>query len=147
MREIFLPNLEATDQVGRKMGQQLRAGDIVKFTGPLGAGKTTFIRSVVAGIGGDPDLVHSPTFTLVHEYPTEKIKIIHCDFYRLQQDSQLEEFGGLEFFSEDFIYLVEWPEKIGLWNSIIRERLLDVNLRQEQNGRILSFSSTKIILD
>lgn len=142
-----LQNLADTRALAKKITPLLEEGDIVKFTGSLGAGKTTFIRYLVEALGGDPSIVHSPTFSLMHQYPTEKINVIHCDFYRLDAGNNLEDFGGLEFFDQPFLYLIEWPEKIRLWNSIIPERLIDVNLQSNENGRICEISSTKIILD
>jgi len=142
-----LQNLADTQALAKKLAAHLEEGDIVKFTGLLGAGKTTLIGYIIEALSGDSSLVHSPTFSLMHQYPTEKINVIHCDFYRLEAENNLEDFGGLEFFDQPFLYLIEWPEKIRLWNSIIPERLIDVNLQSNENGRICEISSMKTILD
>ena len=137
--EEFLANEQETIDFGVKLSQHLRKGHIVKITGPLGAGKTTLVRGIVQGFGGDFSQVHSPTFSLVHEYECPTISINHCDFYRLEGISALEEFGGLEFFEEEKLFLIEWPEKIGLFQSITPERLIDVHLEQKENGRQIQF--------
>jgi tRNA threonylcarbamoyladenosine biosynthesis protein TsaE len=134
--EIFLASEDETLALGRKLAPRLRLRDIVKFTGLLGAGKTTLIRGIVEGLGGNPTDVHSPTFGLVHSYVAQNREILHCDFYRLPNDSGLEDFGGLEFFESDSIFLIEWPERIGLFNSTIPNRLLGVDLRINANGRM-----------
>lgn len=143
----FLKDEAATLAWGRRLSAALRAGDIVKITGPLGAGKTTLVRGIVAGLGGNPDQVHSPTFSLVHEYEIPSGTVNHCDFYRLEGASELAEFGGLEFFDEEKIFLVEWPERIRLWKFITRDRLIDVDLQHDADGRMLRVSSTRKILD
>lgn len=137
--EKFLANEQETLDFGVKLSQYLRKGDIVKITGQLGAGKTTLVRGIVQGFGGDYQEVHSPTFSLVHEYYCPTISINHCDFYRLEGISSLEEFGGLEFFDEEKLFLIEWPEKVGLFQSITPERLIDVHLEQKGNGRQIQF--------
>jgi tRNA threonylcarbamoyl adenosine modification protein YjeE len=147
MEMPFLPNEASTIESGRQLGARLSPGDIVKITGDLGAGKTTFVRGIVEGLGGNPDQVHSPTFTIVHVYESPTGLINHCDFYRLEPRSELQEFGGLEFFDEEKIFLLEWPERVGLFQYITRDRLIDVHLEHDADGRFLRISSTKKIFD
>ena len=135
--EHHLADAEATEAWGREFAKTLKPGHIVKLTGPLGAGKTTLVRGIVAGLGGEASEVHSPTFSLVHQYQTPSEVVNHCDFYRLEPNSQLDEFGGLEFFEESEIFLIEWPERIGLWRSITPERLLHLDLQHDANGRTI----------
>jgi tRNA threonylcarbamoyladenosine biosynthesis protein TsaE len=146
-QEFFLPSLEETLRIGARISTQLKAGDIVKVTGPLGAGKTALVRGIVQGLGGDSDLVHSPTFTIVHEIQTPSFLVNHCDFYRLGGDPDLEDFGGLEFFSTEKLHLIEWPEKIRLWKSITSNRVFSVDLRYDAMGRSLSVDGFEKILD
>lgn len=122
-----------TEAFGTALTKFLRAGDIVKITGPLGAGKTTLVRGIVSGLGGNLGTVHSPTFSLVHEYCTTSLQVIHCDFYRLPNGSGMEDFGGAEFFSEQKLYLLEWPERVEAVFSSTPNRLLGVDLRVDAN--------------
>jgi len=124
---------EETEAFGAFLSSYFKAGDIVKITGPLGAGKTTLVRGIVSGLGGNLASVHSPTFSLVHEYRTTSIQVIHCDFYRLPKYSELEDLGGAEFFDEAKLYLLEWPERIESILSTIPNRLLGVDLRVDTN--------------
>jgi len=147
MTQFFLTDAEATEAMGRKLVPALKPGAIVKITGPLGAGKTTLVRGIVAALGGNPDSVHSPTFGLVHQYETPSALVNHCDFYRLPQDSELEDFGGLEFFETNSIFLIEWPERTRLWEYIIPRRLIDVDLQHDSVGRVLRTNALTQIVD
>lgn len=138
VENFLIQTADEMEALGMKISTQLRSGDIVKLTGPLGAGKTTLVRGLVAGLGGNPEVVHSPTFNLVHEYQASLLTIKHCDFYRLPAESELEDFGGLEFFDSDSIFLIEWPERFRLWDSITPGRLLEADLRHDVAGRIVS---------
>lgn len=147
MQQFFLPDEAATEAFGKRFACILEPGSIVKITGPLGAGKTTFVRGVVEGLGGNSASVHSPTFGLVHQYQIPSGLINHCDFYRLPPQSELEDFGGLEFFESDSIFLVEWPERIGLWDSVIPRRLIGVDLQHDALGRVARVEAMTQIVD
>ena len=135
-REIFLlENLVDTDHFALLFSRYCKPGMIVKITGPLGAGKTTFTRSLIKALGGIPDQVHSPTFSLVHEYETPSFLVNHCDFYRLREGSELEEFGGLEFFDEPKLFIIEWMERTVLCKALPQERLLELDLELDSVGR------------
>lgn len=138
---------EETISFGRLISSSLRSGDIVKITGSLGAGKTTLVRGIVSGLGGDASDVHSPTFSLVHQYRTASIGVFHCDFYRLPDNSELEDLGGLEFFADDFLYLIEWPERVKLFSSSIPNRLLRVDLQHNAGGRVARLFGAWQIVD
>ena len=95
-----------------QFGRRLQAGDVVVFAGPLGSGKTTFIRAIVQErLGHDPTT--SPTFTFRHRYePAARNEpaIEHLDFFRIQDASEVQELGLEEVFDGDSIVLVEWWE-------------------------------------
>lgn len=85
---------------------QLVPGDVVGLSGPLGAGKTTFVRAVVRARHGD-DPTTSPTFTFWHRYPGTP-PIDHLDLYRVEDPADLTELGLEQAFEGDSIVLVEW---------------------------------------
>lgn len=103
-----LPDLRALDAWSRSWAQRLREGGVVTVTGPLGAGKTTLIASLVSCLGS-PERVTSPTYTLVHVYQGP-LPIVHMDLYRLGEP---EEFLELEeaYLRQPCLAFIEWPEK------------------------------------
>jgi tRNA threonylcarbamoyladenosine biosynthesis protein TsaE len=106
---------EATENVGRDFAARLRPGDVVLLEGELAAGKTTFVRGLVDGLGGNADLVSSPTFVLLQSYDCRGHGITvlhHVDLYRLAENvADLREIGLEETLSEPTaVVAVEWPK-------------------------------------
>ncbi len=96
---------------GRLLAETLQPGSVVALSGDLGAGKTHFAKGVVAALGGNPEDVTSPTFTLVHEYREGRLPVFHFDFYRLEEASELRGVGWEDYLLEDGVLLVEWAER------------------------------------
>ncbi len=109
-------------------------GDILVLTGSLGAGKTVFVRGLAGGLGLDRELVNSPSFTLVNEYPGKR-SLFHCDLYRLGDISELHELGWEDYLSKDGIVAIEWGEKA---RAMLPERYyqLDFRILNEQDREI-----------
>lgn len=99
---------EETFQLGKKFASRLKAGDVAALFGPLGGGKTTFVKGVAAGLKSS-GMVTSPTFVLLNVY-AGKISLYHFDFYRLEQVSQLETLNLEDYLYGNGICLIEWPE-------------------------------------
>ena len=99
-----------TEKVGRKFASDLPVGSIVALTGPLGAGKTRFVKGLVSEIGA-PSEVTSPTFTLIHEYIGGRVPVYHFDFFRIEDRQSAERLGLDEYFFGDGICVVEWADK------------------------------------
>jgi tRNA threonylcarbamoyladenosine biosynthesis protein TsaE len=97
-----------TVALGRDLGRRLTAGSVVLLEGPLGAGKTAFVRGLAMGLGCDPDDVSSPTFTIVQEYRGNVI-LQHVDLYRLST-VEVEDLA-LDDLLEDAVMAVEWPDR------------------------------------
>src|SRR6476661_939428 len=111
-RTIDIPNLEATEAFGRRLGGLLFPGAVVALVGPLGAGKTHLTRAVAEGLGvKNPAAVNSPTFVLIQEYPA-RLPIYHFDAYRLGGPREFRELGTDEYFHGDGVCLVEWADKV-----------------------------------
>ena len=112
MSSILLPDLAATEALGRRLGSLLFPGAVVALVGGLGAGKTHFVRAVAEGLGvRNPATVTSPTFTLVHEYPA-RLPIYHFDAYRLNTPAEFAALGTDEYFHGDGVCLVEWADRV-----------------------------------
>ena len=98
-----------TEEAGRRLGERLRAGDVVLLTGELGAGKTTFVRGVAQGTGSSAP-VASPTFQLVRIYPG-RVQLAHIDLYRIESPGELADLG-LEELADQGAVVIEWGDRL-----------------------------------
>jgi len=103
---------ERTVALGRRIGRQLRGGEVFAIYGPLGSGKTRLIKGIAAGAGAE-DLrnVTSPTFVLVNQYEG-RFDIYHIDAYRLDSVAEFEKLGFDDFCYPQSVVLIEWADKI-----------------------------------
>ena len=108
---LTLPDLNAVAALGRRIAAKLQPGDVVALSGDLGAGKTTLSRAILAAAGHAGE-VPSPTFTIIETYARTDPPMVHADFYRLDDPSELEEIG-LEDYREGAALLAEWPDRAG----------------------------------
>lgn len=109
---VDLPDLAATEALGRRLGSLLFPGAVVALVGPLGAGKTQLVRAVAEGLGvRDSRAVTSPTFVLIQEYPA-RLPVYHFDAYRLGGESEFAELGAGEYLFGDGVCLVEWADRV-----------------------------------
>ena len=101
---------EETSRVGESFAADLKAGDVVFLYGPLGAGKTAFVRGLARGLGASGDDVSSPTFTLIQEYQGARATLYHVDLYRLEP-KEIPDLGLEELLAGDGIVAIEWAER------------------------------------
>jgi tRNA threonylcarbamoyl adenosine modification protein YjeE len=92
-----------------EFARALKPGDVIGLSGPLGAGKTTFVRGLAAGLGCGGDVM-SPTFQLVRVY-RGRVQLAHADLYRLERTAELADLG-LEELLEEGVVAVEWGDRI-----------------------------------
>ena len=115
-----------TIQIGKWVGSQLSAGDVVALFGDLGTGKTHFIKGLAAGVAGiKPDDVSSPSFTLINEYEG-RVPFYHIDLYRLISETEAEELGIEEYLHGKGITAIEWADKIP---SLLPREVLDIRIQ------------------
>jgi tRNA threonylcarbamoyladenosine biosynthesis protein TsaE len=111
-RKFISHSPEETLNFAKQFARGLKPGEVVGLEGQLGSGKTTFIKGMALGLGlNDSKEVKSPTFVLLHIYPT-RIPLYHFDLYRLENLAELETIGFEEFIADpNAISCVEWAEK------------------------------------
>jgi tRNA threonylcarbamoyladenosine biosynthesis protein TsaE len=135
-----LPNVDDTVALGARLGGQLRAGDVVVLSGPLGAGKTVLAKGIAAAMDVDGP-VTSPTFVLARVHPARRTgtpAMIHVDVYRLLDHTGadlLDELESLDLDTEldDAVVVVEWGEGLA---ERLSDRHLDVRLERISNSDI-----------
>ncbi|WP_029936133.1 tRNA (adenosine(37)-N6)-threonylcarbamoyltransferase complex ATPase subunit type 1 TsaE [Sphingomonas sp. UNC305MFCol5.2] len=111
--------------LGERLAAVVRPGDVIALSGPLGAGKTSIARGLLAALGLEEE-APSPSFAIVQPYdpPHVRFPVLHVDLYRIEEPEEAEELG-LDEAREDSLLIVEWPERLGedywhdaLWLSL-----------------------------
>ena len=117
----------ATIELATKLGRRFRAADVICLYGPLGAGKTCFVRGLAQGMGLDGAAISSPSFLICHEYtgPGE-LRLAHLDAYRLAGSDELETIGWDDLCTAPHTVLaIEWASRI---EPALPEERIDVTL-------------------
>ena len=110
MAEFVTRSTNETIELGRRLGELLRAGDVLVLTGDLGAGKTQLTKGIAAGMGVQDD-VTSPTFTIQMVYEGAEMPLYHFDLYRLDNPNQLDDTGLFDVLGDDGPCVIEWGEQ------------------------------------
>jgi tRNA threonylcarbamoyladenosine biosynthesis protein TsaE len=113
---VNLTDPAATEAVGARLATLVEPGDIITLSGPLGAGKTSIVRGLLAALGLEGE-APSPSFAIVQPYapPEVRMPVLHVDLYRIEDPDEIEELG-LDEALADSLLIVEWPERApGLW--------------------------------
>jgi tRNA threonylcarbamoyladenosine biosynthesis protein TsaE len=122
---VRLASPEDSLALGARLAGVVRPGDVIALSGPLGAGKTSIARGLLAALGLEEE-APSPSFAIVQPYapPEVRFPVLHVDLYRIEQAEEAEELG-LDEAREDSLLIVEWPERLGedwwrdaLWLSL-----------------------------
>ena len=113
MEPITIKNLETIHEAARLFIEDMDDRTVYAFYGPMGAGKTTFIKAVCEELGVE-DPINSPTFAIINEYRSAETGelIYHFDFYRINKISEAQEIGTSDYFYSGALCFIEWPEKI-----------------------------------
>lgn len=133
--ELLLNDSESMERLGAAVAGAVLAGRfqhiVITLQGPLGAGKTTFVRGFLraCGISGP---IKSPTYTLVEPYQAGGRQFYHFDLYRLEDPEALEMLGFRDYLTGDSICLIEWPEQAG---GALPPAAIEVRLAFAGDGR------------
>jgi tRNA threonylcarbamoyladenosine biosynthesis protein TsaE len=134
---VQLPDPAATDVIGQKLASCLAAGQVVTLSGELGAGKTSLVRAMLRACGVTGP-VKSPSYALVEVYALSNLYLYHFDFYRFSDPQEWEAAGFREYFRNDSICLIEWPEKA---SGFLPRPALSLALEICDAGRRLAISA------
>ncbi len=122
-----------TEALAETFAQSLSAGAVVLLNGPLGAGKTAFVRGMARGLGAAAGDVSSPTFSLLQEY-AGRLTLFHADLYRLQP-REVDDLGLLDL-SVDGVLAVEWPER---WHAAPRDAIRVAIEKRDGDDRAITW--------
>lgn len=102
---------QETYELGKKLGEAARPGQVYCLDGDLGVGKTVFTQGFARGLGIE-EPVNSPTFTIVQQYDSGRLPLYHFDVYRIGDPSEMDEIGYEDCFYGEGVCLIEWSELI-----------------------------------
>ena len=139
--DVITNNEKETAEYGALLADKI-AGDAslpkyVAFAGDLGVGKTVFIRGFISHLSPEAK-ISSPTYSIVHEYPSCKPPVYHFDMYRITDDDDLYSIGYYEYIEKNAICLVEWSENIdyALPDAYIRVTISKTSLDTPEERKV-----------
>jgi tRNA threonylcarbamoyladenosine biosynthesis protein TsaE len=140
--EFITHSPDETRALGARLAQTLRGGDVVAFTGDLGAGKTAFVSGMAQGLGID-ERVTSPTFTIVNEYEGGRLPLFHFDMYRLGSADELFDIGWEDYLARGGVCAVEWTENVA---EAIEPDAVRVSIRRgdDDNSRVIDIQGVAL---
>lgn len=129
-----------TQALGERLARRLKGGEVIAFTGGMGAGKTAFTRGLAIGLGAG-DVASSPTFAIVNEY-RGRLTLEHFDMYRIDTWESLYSTGFFDYLDADRVLAIEWSENIE--TALPKEFVhVDIQPGPEENQRVVTINGWK----
>lgn len=125
--EFVTKSENETRELAKRLAEKLRAGDVILYSGEMGAGKTAFTKGIAEYFGTEEE-VTSPTFALIHEYPG-RVPIFHFDLYRIADYDELYAIGFFDYLDRGGILAVEWSENISELAEEL-ENVININIQK-----------------
>lgn len=127
--------------LGGRLARACHAAAVIYLYGPLGAGKTTFVRGFLRA-RGYAGTVKSPTYTLIEPYDIEDWHCYHLDLYRVEAAAELDYLGLRELYQGKALLLVEWPERGA---GFLPPPDLVVDIEYAETGRVLHLEAKSAV--
>ncbi|MFJ4251017.1 tRNA threonylcarbamoyladenosine biosynthesis protein TsaE [Pseudomonas helmanticensis] len=134
---LYLADEQAMSDFGARIARVTQGHGLIFLEGNLGMGKTTLSRGIIRELG-HVGAVKSPTFTLVEPYEIGDIRAFHFDLYRLVDPEELEFLGIRDYFDDDALCLIEWPDKGA---GFLPKPDLTITISPQDSGRSLKILS------
>ncbi|MFW9079322.1 tRNA (adenosine(37)-N6)-threonylcarbamoyltransferase complex ATPase subunit type 1 TsaE [Pseudomonas sp. P2757] len=134
---LYLADEQAMSDFGARIARVTQGHGLIFLVGNLGMGKTTLSRGIIRGLG-HIGAVKSPTFTLVEPYEIGDVRAFHFDLYRLVDPEELEFLGIRDYFEDDALCLIEWPDKGA---GFLPKPDLTITISPQDSGRSLNILS------
>jgi tRNA threonylcarbamoyladenosine biosynthesis protein TsaE len=129
-----------TRKIGQRIGERLKAGDVICLFGDLGAGKTTLVKGIASAFGINERDITSASFTIIAEYDSP-VPFYHIDLYRLVHD-EVSELGLQEYLGTDGVAVIEWAERA---KDYITDKYIKINLsHREYNVRDIEIKGMEL---
>ena len=141
--KIYLTSEQHSQDFARKIAHYIIPGLVLTFKGEIGAGKTTFIRALFQELGVT-GAIKSPTFSLVESYTINELHINHFDLYRVDDETELEYIGFRDYFTNNSLCCIEWPEKAPYYLQHVDAEFLFI---QSAAGRDLAIKAKSSLGD
>lgn len=127
--EFIVNNIDETTSLGYKIGTLVNSGDIICLTGDLGTGKTHITKGIAKGLN-ITDIITSPTFTIVNEYNSGRLKLNHFDVYRVSDPDEVYAIGFDDYIFSDAVSIIEWANYI---EEILPKEYLHIHISKDIN--------------
>jgi len=114
-----------TESIAADLARSLTGGECIALEGPLGAGKTQFVRGLATALGADPRSVSSPTFVLLNIYRNGRLTLFHLDAYRVHGPEDFDAIGFPELLEQKGVVIVEWASRV---EKILPENRINVQI-------------------
>ena len=125
--EFQVNSIKETTNIGFQLGKLLNSGDIICLTGDLGTGKTHITKGIAEGLGIN-DTITSPTFNIVNEYDSGRLKLNHFDVYRVSDPDEIYAIGFDDYIFSDAVSIIEWANYI---EEILPKEYLHINISKD----------------
>jgi tRNA threonylcarbamoyladenosine biosynthesis protein TsaE len=127
MQQIETNSAKETYQLGKRLGEIVKIGDVFSIVGDLGVGKTVFTQGLANGLGIE-EPINSPTFTIVQVYEEGRIPLYHFDVYRIGDIEEMDEIGYEDYFYGKGVCLIEWANLI---EEILPANLMEIVIEKD----------------